>query len=48
MADVERDLWRSFGPTPEIKQEPLEPVALDHVQMAFECLQAWRLHNIAE
>jgi len=29
-----------------LKQGHLEPVAQDHVQMAFENLQGWRLHNL--
>ena len=40
MAEVGRDLWRSSGPTPLLKQGHPEPVAQDH-----EYLQGWRLHN---
>lgn len=47
MAELERDLWRSAGPTPLVKQAHLEPVAQDHLQMAFEYLQRWRLRHIS-
>ena len=43
MVEVGRDLWRSSGPNPLLKQGHLEPVAQDHVQMAFEYLQGWIL-----
>lgn len=46
MAKVGRDLWMSSGLTPELKQGQLELVAQDHVPMAFEFLQGWRLHNL--
>jgi len=46
MVDIGRDLWRSFGPTALLKQGHLEQVAQDHVQMAFEYLQAGRIHNL--
>lgn len=36
MVEVGRDHWRSSGPTPLLKQGDLKPVALGHVQMAFE------------
>ena len=42
MVQVGRDLWRLSGLTPLLKQGHLEPVAQDHVQMAFEYLQRWR------
>jgi len=38
MAEVGKDLWRSSGPTPLLKQGYLEPVAQDHVQMVLEYL----------
>ena len=47
MVEVGRDLWRSFGPTPLLKQGHVEGVAQDCVQMAFEYLQGWRLHNLS-
>jgi len=40
MAVVQRVLWRSSGPTLLLIQGHPEPVAQDHVQMAFEYLQA--------
>ena len=46
MVEVGRDLWRSSGPTPVLKQGHLELVAQAHGQMAFEYLQGWRLHNL--
>jgi len=36
MVEVGRDLWRSSGPIPLLKQGHLEPVAQDCVQKAFE------------
>jgi len=39
------DLWRSPYPNPQLKQGHLGAVAQDHVQVAFEYLQRWRLHN---
>jgi len=42
-----RDLWTSSGPIPLLKQGHLEPVARDHVQVAFEYLQGWRLHSLS-
>ena len=39
MVEVGRDLWRSSGLTPLLKQDHLEVVAQDHVQKAFEYLQ---------
>ena len=46
MVEVGRDLYRSSGPTPLLKQGHLDLVAQDHVQMAFEDLRWWRLHNL--
>jgi len=43
-----RNLWRSFGPPPLLKQGHPQPVAQDHVQMAVEDRQGWRLHNLPE
>jgi len=42
-----KDLWRPSGPTPLLKQGHLEPVAQDHLQMAFEYPQGWRLHRLS-
>jgi len=42
-----RDVWRSSGPTLVLKQHQLELVAHDHVQMAFEDHQGWRLHHLS-
>jgi len=39
LAEVGRDLWRSSCPTAFLKQGHQEPVAWDHVQMAFEDLR---------
>lgn len=47
MVEVGRDLWRSSCPALLLKQGHLEPVAQDHVQMAFEYLQGWRLDNFS-
>jgi len=47
MAEFGRDPWRSSGPTLLLKQDHQEPGAQDHVQMAFECLQGGRLHNLS-
>ena len=46
MAEVGRGLWRSPGPMCLLKQGLLEWVTQDHVQMAFEYLQGWRLHSL--
>ena len=42
-----RELWRSPGLNPLLKQGHLELVAQDHVQTVFEYLQGWRLHNLS-
>uniref|UniRef100_A0A8B9Q4U4 Transmembrane protein 19 n=1 Tax=Apteryx owenii TaxID=8824 RepID=A0A8B9Q4U4_APTOW len=42
-----RDLWRSSSPTLLLKQGHLEHVAQDPVQVGFEYLQGWRLHNLS-
>lgn len=44
--EVERDRWWASGSAPLLKQGHLDQVAQDHVQAAFEHLQAWRLHNL--
>ena len=46
MVDVGRDLQRSSGPIPLLKQGHLEPVAQECDQMASEHLQGWRPHNL--
>lgn len=46
MAGVKRDLWRSPSPTTLLKQGSLEQVAQNHVQIAFEYLQGWKLQNL--
>jgi len=43
--EVGSDLWRSSCATYLLMQSHLEVVAKDHVQIAFEYLQGWRLHN---
>lgn len=45
MVEVDRDLWRSLVSTPLLRQGHLVQVA-QNVQMAFEYLQWWRLHNL--
>ena len=45
MLEVKRDLWRSSGQHRLLKQDHLQPISQDHVQMAFEYLQGWRHHN---
>ena len=40
---LDRTFWRSSGPTPPAQAGP---AAQDHVQMAFENLCGWRLHNL--
>lgn len=47
MAEVGRDLWKSPGLTLLLKQGHLQQVAQDHVQMALEDLQWWRLQNLS-
>ena len=47
MGETGGDLWRSSGPTPVLKQGHLEQVAQDCIQMAFQYLQGWRLHNLS-
>jgi len=44
LVEYGRDIWKSSGPNPFLKQGHLEPAAQDHV-LAFEYLQGWRLHN---
>ena len=46
LLEVRTGLWRSSGPTPLLKQDHLEPVAQDHIQVAFEYLQGRRVHNV--
>jgi len=41
MAEAERDLWMSFGPTLLLKQGHLKPAAQDCVQTASKYLQGW-------
>jgi len=46
--ELGRDLWKSPGSTPLLKQDNLEPVSQDCVQRALQYLQGWRLHNLPE
>lgn len=39
-------LGRSSSPTPTLKHGHIEPVAWDRVQLGFEYLWGWRLHNL--
>lgn len=43
---VGRDLWRSSGLTPLLKQSHLEQVVQNYIQAAFEYLPGWRHHNL--
>lgn len=45
MVEIGKDLWRSSGLIPLLKQGHPEQVAQDHVQVAFKYLQGGRLHN---
>lgn len=47
MSESGRDLWRSSGPIPLLKQGNLQPAAQDHIQTAFDSFQHGRLHNIS-
>ena len=47
MAEVGGDFWRSSGPTLLLKPGHLELAAQDHVQMALDCLQGWRVHHLS-
>lgn len=42
-----RDLCRSSGPTPLLKQGHLEPVVQDYAWMAFQYLQGWRIYSLS-
>lgn len=46
MFEAGRHLWRSLRPTPLIKQGHLEQFAQDHVPIAFEYVQRWRLYSL--
>lgn len=46
MVGVERHLWRSFGPTPLLKQGCLEQVAWDYAEKVFEYLQGRRKKEV--
>lgn len=46
MVEVGRDVCRSPGPTPLLKQGHLGPSDQDRVQTASKYLQGWRLHNL--
>jgi len=46
MPEVRRDLWKSSGPIPLLKQGHLERVAQDHVKTSSEYLQGWRLPKL--
>jgi len=47
MVEVGRQLLRSTGPTPLLKQGHLEQVVQDCVQSSFEHLQGWRFHILS-
>jgi len=44
--EVEQQLWRSSSPTAE-EQGQTEQDAQDHIQLGFEYLQGWILHNLS-
>lgn len=44
--EVQRDLWRTAGPTPVLRQGHQELLAQDHVQMVAEYLQGGKLNNL--
>lgn len=37
----------NISSNPLLKQGQLEQVAQDHIQMGFECLHWWRMHNLS-
>lgn len=41
MAEAEKNLWRSSGPHPVLKQGHPELIAYTYVQKAFDYLQRW-------
>jgi len=47
MGEFQRDLGRAFCPSPLLKQGQLQPIAQDHLQVAFGYLQGWRLHHLS-
>lgn len=47
MIEVGRDLWRSSGSIPLLKQGHLEPVVQYYVQTDFEYFQGQRLHHVS-
>ena len=47
MVGVGRDLWRSASPTQLLKQDHLEQVSQNRVQVGSESLQRRRLHNLS-
>jgi len=46
MAEVGRHLWSSSGPTSLLKQGHLQPVAQEHVWMAFKYLQGGECNDL--
>ncbi|KAM9594911.1 uncharacterized protein ACIBXB_020896 isoform 1-T1 [Morphnus guianensis] len=45
VVEVGRDIWKSSVPTSLLKEHQKEMVPQDNIQVAFEHLQGWRLHN---
>lgn len=45
MTDVGRDPWRSACAILFMKEGHIEQVVQDHIQMCFEYLLGWNLHN---
>lgn len=46
-AEVDKILWRSSCPNPQLKQGHLQPAAQDFVQTSFEYLWGWRFHSLS-
>lgn len=47
ISEVGRNLWRSSTPTPPAKEDSLQHVAQESLQMGFEYLQRRRFHNLS-
>lgn len=45
--EVRRELWRSSGVIPLVRQAHLELAAQDHVQAGYEPQQGWTLYNFS-
>lgn len=47
IAEVGRDLWKQSGPNHLLKQNHLQQVAQNHLQMVFKFLQGWGFHDLS-